>query len=217
MSDPQPKAPSTLDTGAPRKRGPKVDVELTRQRKNDIVQEAARLFDKVGYHGVNMEMIAEAAGVRKPTLYHYIRAKDQILFEIHEMIVDRLHGISQARIAAGEPALAVLKGAVCEIFNLVHDHPGFVRAFFEHFREMNVENRARLSTRRAEYVDELVAVVARGMERGELAEGDPRIAVLTVMGAANWSYQWYRPARDGAPADVAEQCWHILEQGLRAK
>ena len=203
-------------TEPPRKRGPKVDVELTRQRKSDIVQHAARLFDKVGYHGVNMEMIAEAAGVRKPTLYHYIRAKDQILFEIHEMIVDRLHGNTQARITSGEPPLAILKGAVTEIFNLVHDHPGFVRAFFEHFREMNEENRAILRTRRAGYVDELVAVVGKGMDDGVLAKADPRIAVLTVLGSANWAYQWYRPDRDGPPAKIAEECWGVLERGLRA-
>ena len=215
MSNVREPADPAADPAAPRKRGPKVDMELTRQRKSDIVHEAARLFDKVGYHGVNMEMIAEAAGVRKPTLYHYIRAKDQILFEIHEMIVDRLHGNTRARIAAGEPTLAILKGAVCEIFNLVHDHPGFVRAFFEHFREMNDENRATLRARRAGYVDELVAVIAEGMERGELAKADPRIAALTMLGAANWSYQWYRPERDGPPAELAEQCWSVLERGLR--
>jgi len=199
-----------------RKRGPQIDVELTKQRMSDIVREAARLFDRIGYHGVNMEMIAEAAGVRKPTLYHYIRAKDQILFEIHETIVDRLHGNTQARIAAGAPALEILKGAVTEIFNLVHDHPGFVRAFFEHFREMNAENRATLRTRRAGYVDELVAVMAKGMDDGEVARADPRVTVLTVLGAANWSYQWYRPERDGPPAAIAEQCWKVLEGGLRA-
>src|SRR4051812_47179895 len=84
----------------PRKRGPKVDVELTRQRKADILREAARLFDRVGYHGVNMEMIAEAAGLRKPTLYHYIRSKDAILFEIHEAMIEMLRRSMAARIDA---------------------------------------------------------------------------------------------------------------------
>jgi len=202
---------------APRKRGPKVDVELTRQRKSDIVQEAARLFDQIGYHGVNMEMIAEAAGVRKPTLYHYIKAKDQILFEIHETIVDRLHAVTQERIHAGAPALTVLKGAVTEIFRLIHDHPGFVRAFFEHFREMNSENRAKLRERRAGYERDLIAVVRQGVEKGELAPVEPRIALLTVLGAANWAYQWYRPSRDGDPEAMAEQCWAVLGEGLRVR
>lgn len=200
---------------APRRRGPKVDVELTRQRISAIVQEAARLFDRVGYHGVNMEMIAEAAGVRKPTLYHYIRGKDQILFEIHEIIVGRLHSKVQERITSGESAIAILRTAVFEIFNLIHDHPGFVRAFFEHFREMTDENRATLRKRRAGYVDDLVQIVTKGMADGEIAPGDPRITVLTVLGSANWAYQWYRPDRDGTPAQLAEQVWALLERGLR--
>lgn len=204
-------------TPGPRKRGPKVDVELTRQRKSDIIHEAARLFDRVGYHGVNMEMIAEAAGVRKPTLYHYIKAKDQILFEIHETIVDRLHATTQARIRSKEPALPILKGVVVEIFKLIHDHPGFVRAFFEHFREMNPEDRAKLRERRAGYEADLIEVVKRGIEDGDLAPLDPRMTMLTVLGAVNWAYQWYRPDRDGAPEAVAEQCWSVLENGLRKR
>lgn len=211
----KPKQAHIEEAPEPRRRGPKVDVELTRQRISAIVQEAARLFDRVGYHGVNMEMIAEASGIRKPTLYHYIRGKDQILFEIHETIVDRLHNRIQERIKSGEPALVVLRLAVFEIFNLIHDHPGFVRAFFEHFREMTEENRATLRERRAGYVDDLVQVVTKGMANGEIAKGDPRITVLTVLGSANWAYQWYRPSRDGTPAHLAEQVWALLERGLR--
>ena len=68
----------------PKRRGPKVDLELTRQRRADILREAANLFEQVGYHGVNMEMIAEAAGLKKPTLYHYGKGKDEVLAILEE-------------------------------------------------------------------------------------------------------------------------------------
>ena len=199
---------------APRKRGPKVDAELTRRRKADIVRAAARLFDKVGYHGVNMEMIAEATGLKKPTLYYYIKSKDQILFEIHELIVDSMLRGTLDLIEAKVPAIEVLRNSVNEIFRLIHDHPGFVRAFFEHSREMSNENRIMLREKRQDFVDKLVAVVAEGMRKGELAQGEPRIVVWTVLGSANWAYKWYRPATDGDPEKLADQCWQVLRHGL---
>src|SRR5579863_10368194 len=119
---------------APRKRGPKVDVEQTQRRKREIIEGAARLFDRVGYHGVNMSMIAKAAGVKKPTLYHYITSKDEILFGLHELFIGTLRKNTDARIAAGMPPLEVLRAVVEDTFKLLHDFPGYVRAFFEHFR-----------------------------------------------------------------------------------
>jgi len=48
-------------------------------RRRQIIELAADLFDRNGYARVTMEQIALAAGIAKPTLYHYFRAKDEIL------------------------------------------------------------------------------------------------------------------------------------------
>src|SRR6516165_7010877 len=109
-----------------RKRGPKVDIEQTLRRKREIVQGAARLFDRVGYHGVNMSMIAQAAGVRKPTLYHSISSKDEILFGLHELFIGTLRAKTDERMAAGWSTLEILRAVVEDTFTLLHDHPGSV-------------------------------------------------------------------------------------------
>src|SRR5712692_8666754 len=57
-------------------------------RLRQIVGEAARLFDLRGYHRVAMEDIAAAVGIQKPSLYHYIRSKDEILALIHHEFMD---------------------------------------------------------------------------------------------------------------------------------
>src|ERR1041385_2011026 len=105
---------ATVAGKVPRKRGPKVDVEQTKRRKREIVQGAARLFDRVGYHGVNMSMIADAAGVKKPTLYHYIKSKDEILFMLHELFIGTLRRNTDARIEQGADELAILRGVIVD-------------------------------------------------------------------------------------------------------
>ncbi len=135
--------PSAEQRPAPRKRGPKVDVELTRQRRADIVREAAALFDRVGYHGVNMEMIAEAAGLKKPTLYHYISGKEEILFKMQEAMIVPLRERLHERVSAGAGRLTMLRGIYEDIFHNLHDMPGMVRAFFEHQRDVGSEREAQ--------------------------------------------------------------------------
>ena len=59
-------------------------------RRAEVITLAADLFDRHGYASVSMEQIAAAAGMAKPTLYHYFRAKDEILRGIHETFIDVL-------------------------------------------------------------------------------------------------------------------------------
>lgn len=201
----------------PGKRGPKVDVEQTLRRKREIVQGAARLFDRVGYHGVNMSMIAEAAGVKKPTLYHYISGKDEILFMLHELFIGTLRKNADARLESGADGLEVLRGVVLDTFKLIHDYPGYMRAFFEHFRELGPKQRAEIAVKRDEYVGLITGVIENAMADGLINEADPRLTAHCLFGICNWAYQWYRPSRDPPPEELAEQCWEIFLRGMAVR
>jgi TetR/AcrR family transcriptional regulator, cholesterol catabolism regulator len=205
------------ESPAPRKRGPKVDVELNRQRRADIMRAAAKLFDEVGYHGVNMETIAEAAGLKKPTLYHYVRSKDEILFQIHEAMIEALRSkIAERRDARLGPE-AILHGVCIDIFEQMHDFPGYVRAFFEHMRDLDAERRAKIRKERNAYLAEVMNVIGEGMDAGLFRKADQRLTALALLGVCNWGYQWYRPKSDGPPREIAQKCWDIFSSGLFAR
>ena len=199
----------------PRKRGPKVDVELTRRRKADILRESARLFERVGYHGVNMEIIAEATGLKKPTLYHYIRSKDQILFEIQEIIIGTLLRGMLERRKQKLPPIDILHSMFRDTFQLMHDYPGFVRVFFESMRELQGERKDKVREGRTAYLQAVMEVVTEGMDLGLFSRADARVTAFCLLGTCNWSYQWYRPDRDLPPEVLADQCWAYALAGLK--
>jgi AcrR family transcriptional regulator len=198
------------------KRGPKVDIEQTIRRKREILQGAARLFDRVGYHGVNMAMIAESAGLKKPTLYHYISGKDEILFMLHELFIGTLRRNTDARLQQGADTMQVLYGVVEDTFSLIHDYPGYLRAFVEHFRELSAKQRGEIVVKRDAYVALIIGVIEQGMAEGTIRKADPRLVAHSVFGVCNWAYQWYRPSKDPAPEIIATKCWDIIRRGLAA-
>lgn len=199
---------------APRRRGPKVDLELTRQRREDILREAAHLFDQVGYHGVNMEMIAQAAGLKKPTLYHYVKSKDEILFLMqHAVIIGMREGISR-RMDEQQDPLRILRGVYEDTFRQLRDAPGTVRSFFEHGRELTTEQQAEISKERDAFTRIVAKVIQKGMDEGLIAKSNPRLMALCFFGVVNWAYQWYRPERDSEPEIIAEQCFDIMCRGM---
>ena len=201
----------------PRKRGPKVDVEQTKRRKREIIEGAARLFDRVGYHGVNMSMIAKAAGVKKPTLYHYISSKDEILFGLHELFIGTLRKNTDERIAAGLPPLEILRAVVEDTFKLLHDFPGYVRAFFEHFRELSHKQRTEIAVKRDEFIAIVIAIIEKAMDAGQINKADPRLTAHCLFGISNWAYQWYSPRKDPPAEEVAAECWKIFLRGLAVR
>ena len=47
-----------------------------------IFAEAVRIFREKGYHAASMQNIADAVGLQKGSLYHYIPSKEALLFKI---------------------------------------------------------------------------------------------------------------------------------------
>src|SRR6201995_4723103 len=51
-------------------------------RRAELTRIAARLFAERGYQGTSLADLADALGVQKPSLYHHIDAKEDLLWEV---------------------------------------------------------------------------------------------------------------------------------------
>lgn len=58
------------------------------EQRNEIIRAAGNVFSEVGYDRANMRMVAERAGVAKPTLYAYFRGKSALLEAVIEYWLD---------------------------------------------------------------------------------------------------------------------------------
>jgi TetR/AcrR family transcriptional regulator, cholesterol catabolism regulator len=157
-----------------------------------IIRRAAELFERDGYHGTNMSQIALAAGIRKPTLYHYFAGKEEILYGIHREAMLRLFE-AHARRPENLSAKEALRGIVSDVLDLMNTLKGSFRVVSEHFRDLSPENRETIGNERERYRQLIEDVLRRGVENGEFRPLDPRLVTLAVAGMCNWAYQWYRP------------------------
>ena len=60
------------------------------RRKLDILKVAARLFAERGYERTTLEMVADELGLSKPSLYYYLKSKEDILADIFQEIFQRI-------------------------------------------------------------------------------------------------------------------------------
>ncbi len=63
---------------------------MASDRKNQILQEATRLFSHFGYDRVTVKQLAEACGISEPALYRHFESKDSIYDAVLDSLVDKL-------------------------------------------------------------------------------------------------------------------------------
>lgn len=185
-------------------------------RRRQIAGAAARLFGQKGYHETAMDDIADAVGLSKPTLYHYVRSKGEIVYLIHDELIDTLTDKLEARIRAGAPPAETLRLVMVDVFGIMDSHPGHFKVYFERHREIPVEYQTGARKKRDHYFDLVRSVIEAGVDSGEFASDNSTLTTLAMFGMMNWSYQWYRPNSTLAPEQIAEHFWKTFHRGLKS-
>jgi len=183
-------------------------------RRGEIVARAAEVFDRTGYNRASMDDVAEAVGIAKPTLYHYFRGKEEILFEIHQEFITRLIRQHEVRRGSGLSPRQELLEVMGDILELMETHRGHVRVFFEHVRDLPEDQRDVVRQQRDTYHQMVEDVLQRGIDEGEFRPVEVRMASMGVFGMCNWAYQWYQSAGSLRPREVAYTMWGLLVFGM---
>lgn len=184
---------------------------------NQIVLRSASLFDSRGFHQTSMADIAEDVGIKKPTLYHYVTSKEEILFLIHQEFVDLLFAAQMRREESGGTPDQLLLGAMTDILSLMRTHRSHVRVFFEHHRELPERYASTITERRDAYFDVICSIISKGNEQGCFTVPDVRLFALAIFGMCNWAYTWYQVDGNMSTEEIGAQFWGWLANGIRER
>jgi AcrR family transcriptional regulator len=194
-----------------------------RRRSEDsrerIRQVAAKLFESSGYHATTMDHVAAAVGLNKATLYHYFKAKSDLLYELYEEAIDiGLEGVRG--IDPDTPADVALA-------NLIRYHVGTIATHRHvsgiYFQEMGWlskwlprEQFAAIRKKEDEYSNFMTDLIERGIQEGTLVSDDPRVATFAIVGMLAWSHHWLRPKGRLTTDEVADRLLSLVFKGLEA-
>ncbi|HKW84620.1 MAG TPA: TetR/AcrR family transcriptional regulator [Burkholderiaceae bacterium] len=173
----------------PRGRAPGYDTQ-----REQILARAAELFARQGYSATSMNQVAEACGVSKPSLYHYVRDKDELLFEVAEGHVLRLAALvadAQRQPLTPDQRLRRLIETFLDVYA---DSQAAHRVLTEDVKFLPEAARVRvLDVQRdvvAAFADAIAAV------RPELRETDLlKPLTMLLFGMMNWMFTWLQPGR----------------------
>jgi TetR/AcrR family transcriptional regulator, cholesterol catabolism regulator len=157
-----------------------------------ILEAATRLFSQKGYTGTTMRDIAKAVGVLPGSLYAHIEGKEGLLLEIVETGIDRFLAVEEN--LSGDTPADRMRSAIKAHVAIVAENPQRTLVVFHQWRFLSGPNRARIVDKRRRYETIFSALMDEGIEAGVFStQIDAKIAVLGILGALNWTPEWYSP------------------------
>lgn len=160
-------------------------------QREQILAAAAQLFASRGYTAATMNEVAAACGVSKPTLYHYVRDKHDLLAQISAGHVARLEALVADVTAQQLPPPVHLRTLIRRFMQAYahaeHEH----RVLTEDVKFLaEAEQRAVLDAQRRVVAAFAQAVAALRPELRTAQLATP-LAML-LFGMINWTFTWLK-------------------------
>lgn len=172
-----------------------------RKRLGDIVDTATVVFHERGFDAGSLDDVAAVLGLRKASLYHYVRSKAQLLYLIFDRAISRSLERLDAMADIEDPRER-LAALITHQVIMVAEEPELFAVFFDQRPRLDGSFEADIVRKERTYVRRIAEIV-----RGAAADGGPpvrdaRHAAHALLGMTSWVYKWFDAGRDD-PEEVA--------------
>jgi AcrR family transcriptional regulator len=183
--------------------------------RNQLIDKAAELFAKRGYARTTMNDIAEELKLKRSSLYHYFRNKEEILDTlIEEQTVaptQMLKGLIGDRSLS---AIEKIRRALTQSILRKLSESARFRVLDQIEFEMPERQAAQHRRMKREVLELWTQLIAEGTAAGDLRNVDSRMAAFALLGITNWTAWWYSPDGKLAPDQIAGAMMDIGLFGL---
>jgi len=195
--------------------GPKADLDA--KPRTAITNVAMHLFGKQGFTGTSMRDIANAVGLLPGSLYAHIQSKEALLLAIVSDGIGCFTAAVEPLMTQQPDPVERLRLMMVAHVEVVADNPERSQVVFHQWRFLGEENLPHAVAGRQDYENLYVRTLQEGLAAGLVRPDlNLRIAVLTILGALNWTPEWFSPNGKLSAAEVGAVMADTLLRGIVA-
>ncbi len=182
-------------------------------RRGDIIRAAGRLFRQKGYNGTTIRDIADAVNMRSGSPFYHFKSKHEILFSVTTEGIEVMLKNLEMVIANAQPARECFESCMTTHMNyLLGPGRDFAWVMLYESRLLDPTERAIVHRMSARYEAVFSGVLDRLAASGDLLDAST-IARKLILGAMNWSAQWYDDKGASNPQAIAQHlCALVLTE-----
>jgi AcrR family transcriptional regulator len=212
----QKKKIAVTDTGAALWASPDERVRDREKKRHAVILTAARYFREHGYHNTSIDDVARALNVTKPTIYHYVQNKEQLLFECFhaglQQIMEVFAEVQDSNATARERLVAVIK----RYAEAITSDFGWCMVQAEN-QDLSPTMSKKVRALKSEIDHGMRHIIKEGALDGSIRKCDAKIMAFALAGAMNWIAYWYRSGDSLTPTEIANRFIELFLLGLQPR
>ncbi len=194
----------------------------------EILEAAAGVLAKHGFHGMSMRDLAKALGKTPAGFYNYYASKEDLLADLQQRAFETLVQSATAAVAQGSSPVDKLYAFIQQHVQYVASNHAIMQVLIQEAHALPPKQRAVVRAVKERYYAIGRDVVAGVLDEASCtpkkngaakkAKVDPlelERQTYALFGMINWTYGWYRPAVHGTPQVLAHTLHRLLLCGLR--
>ncbi|RJP50587.1 MAG: TetR/AcrR family transcriptional regulator [Anaerolineaceae bacterium] len=182
--------------------------------RDDILDAAAQVIRKKGFHAASMADIAETVKLQKASLYHHVSSKQEILLALLDRAIEMLTEQIAPIATRPSPADEKLREMTRVYLRLLAENADLASVLLFEHRSLEPKQHTRHIPNRDKFEALWRDVVSEGVASGTFHCPDSALTVRGLLGLLNWTVTWYRPKGELSIQDIADQYVDLLYHGL---
>ncbi len=179
-------------------------------RRAELLAVCAKLFREKGFDGTTIRAISAAAGMRSGSPFYHFKTKQAMLVAVmEEGLAEGLRHSQQVFALKLPPEERFRRLVRAHLGTILEDGNDFIPVLLYEVRSLTPANRRRIIALKDGY-DVLWQKMIDELEEAGLLAGDRHVARLFLLGALNWTAQWYRSRGRLSLDQVAEQAASVF-------
>lgn len=183
--------------------------------REDVLKAARRAFAVQGYKETNLDDVAAEYNVTRQAIYYYFRTKRDILSALLGQFFDELHERAANAAATASSPSEAFESMLRSHISYVASVPDLAAIFTREMNGLSGAARRELEMKRKSYHDAFVEKFKLAQISGSVRDVDPNAVVSLLLGAANWTYRWFKPNSVGRMScdDLATFAINLFAEG----
>lgn len=198
--------------GRPRKT---LDERDDGNRRLALIMASAALFRRKGFAATSTRDIAQSVGMHSGSPFYHFKSKGDLLYAVmeagmHSAIARQTQALQAVAVDPAHQARERLRALVYAHFEtLLGPGNDFVPVMLYEHRSLGARQRTALAKLQAQYESAWTPVLEVLHDQGAL--GAPvKLARLLMLGALNWSVQWFDSRKEASVHDLTEACMDLF-------
>jgi AcrR family transcriptional regulator len=188
------------------------------KRQAEVLEAAVTVFHRDGYDAASVQSIADELGILRGSLYHYIEAKEDLLFaNLLRAHRDVEAILAEVRRLDATPLERLYAYTRRQVEYTTSTYPTMA-VYHRDADKLSADRRRVLAARWRRHERFVVDCIEAAQARGEADPSIPAPALArALVGSLIGVSRWYRPDGRLGPAEVARQCADFALAGLRGR